>query len=280
MSDAGRIDRRRFFKRLAQVAGGALAGVTAAQLIFEDRWLQVTRPRISIPDLPSAFDGLCIGHLTDIHHGPYLSYARVNEIVDLASQLAPDLWVITGDLVYRSPKYIEPVWQSLGRLKAPLGVWCVMGNHDHWEGIALSRRAARAAGIACLDNDHTILRCAGERLWLAGVGDRWCHDQRLPKALRGLPREAVALLLAHNPEVADDMTDPRVKLMLAGHTHGGQVALPLFGPLLVPGQRRYASGLVRTQVSQVYVSRGIGMGVVPFRLNCRPELPVYQLHRA
>jgi len=274
------MDRRRFLKRLAQVSAGAVAGVTVLQLIFEERWVQVTRPRISIPDLPGAFEGLSIGHLTDVHHGPYLSANRLDGIVALAGGLAPDLWVITGDMVHQSPKYTEPVWEALGRLSAPLGVWCVMGNHDHWEGIEASRAAAQAAGIECLDNRHTVLRREGERLWLAGVGDRWCDDQLLSDALDGLPPEALALLLAHNPEVADDLTDPRVKLTLAGHTHGGQVVVPLFGPLIVPAKRRYASGLVRTDASQVYISRGLGVVAPPFRLNCRPELPIYELYRS
>lgn len=280
MNEEARMSRRRFLKRLAQVGGCAVVGVTAAQVLFEERWVQVTRPRISIPDLPAAFEGLTIGHITDVHHGPYLSIERVQEIVELAAGLTPDLWAITGDMVHRSPEYIEPVWQAFGRLEAPLGVWCVMGNHDHWEGIEASRAAVQAAGIECLDNTHTVLRRRGERLWLAGVGDRWCDDQLLSQALEGLPREAVALMLAHNPEVAEEMEDPRVKLMMAGHTHGGQVALPLYGPLVVPAKRRYAAGLVGTDVSQVYISRGLGMATVPFRLNCRPELPVHELTRA
>ena len=274
------MSRRRFLERFAQVGAGAVVGVTAAQIAFEERWVQVTRPRIIIPDLPSAFEGLTIGHITDVHHGPYLSIERVQDIVELASGLTPDMWVITGDMVHRSPEYIEPVWQAFGRLQAPLGVWCVMGNHDHWEGIEASRAASRAAGIECLDNTHTVLRRRGERLWLAGVGDRWCDDQFLSRALEGMPREAVALLLAHNPEVAGEMTDPRVKLMLAGHSHGGQVVLPLYGAVSVPCDRRYTKGLVRTDVSQIYISRGLGLAVVPFRLNCRPELAVHTLTRA
>jgi len=277
MFDQRSESRRRFLKRLGWAAAGLVVADTALQLAYEERWVQVTRPRLSIRDLPPAFEGMTIGHITDVHHGPYLGIERVREIARLAQTLKPDLWVITGDMVHREPKYIEPVWQAFASLEAPLGVWCVMGNHDYWEGIERSRAAAAHVGIPELDNTARPLRRSGQHLWLAGVGDKWCDDQLLSRALEALPERAVALLLAHNPEVASDMQDPRVKLMLAGHSHGGQVVLPLYGPISVPNDRRYTKGLVRTEVSQVYISRGLGMATLPFRLNCRPELPVYEL---
>ena len=272
--------RRRFLKRLGWVAVGLVGADVAAQLAWEERWVQLSRPRLTIPGLPSAFESMTIGHITDVHHGPYLGIERVRQIVHLARSLKPDLWVITGDMVHREPKFIEPVWEAFSALQAPLGVWCVMGNHDHWEGIERSRAAAAQAHIPELDNTATPLRRDDQTLWLVGVGDKWCDDQLLSRALGALPEGAVAVMIAHNPEVASDMHDPRVKLMLAGHSHGGQVVLPLFGPLAVPNDRRYTKGLVRTEVSQVYISRGLGMATLPFRLNCRPELPVYELRGA
>ena len=155
-----------------------------------------------------------------------------------------------------------------------------MGNHDHWEGIEQSRAGAKAARILELHNRATVLERGGERLWLVGAGDKWSGEQLLDEAVAGLPRDAVALMLVHNPEAASDMRDPRVKLMMAGHSHGGQVVLPLLGPISVPCDRRYTAGLVKTPVSQVYISRGLGLVTVPFRLNCRPEIPVYTLTRA
>ena len=247
---------------------------------YERRWLQVTRPRIAIPGLPAALDGLTVCHVTDIHHGPYLDLERVKAVIDLVLRLAADLIVITGDMVHRSPTYIDPVWQELSRLRAPLGVFCVMGNHDHWEGIEHSRAAAQAARIPELNNRAVPISRGGGRLWLAGVGDLYEDEQRLDAALSRVPAREPAILLSHNPDYADDMTDPRVKLILAGHSHGGQIVLPLIGPPVVPCKHKYAMGLVKTKVSQVYISRGIGMAIIPIRMNCRPELPVITLTQA
>jgi predicted MPP superfamily phosphohydrolase len=272
--------RRAFLKKLTWAAAGIAVAGTAVDLAFERRWVQVTHPPIAVPGLPSAFEGLRICQLTDVHHGPWLDLDRVHEIVDLALEQSPDIFVITGDLSHRHSRYVLPVWDAMARLEAPLGVWSVMGNHDWWHGIGPSRRGARAAGIGMLDNRATALVRAGERLWLAGVGDLWEDRPDLAGALRGVPPDEPVILLTHNPDFADEMTDRRVKVMLAGHSHGGQVVPPLLGPLALPCRRAYAAGLVRTAVSQIYISRGIGMATLPFRLNCRPEMPVFELTSA
>ena len=269
--------RRQFLKRLAWAGAGLLAGGLALDAAYERRWLQVTRPRIGIPSLPPALDGLTVCHVTDVHHGPYLDLDRVKATVDLVLRLAADLIVLTGDMVHRSSDYTDPVWTELARLSAPLGVFCVMGNHDHWEGIEHSRAAARAARIPELNNRVVPISRQGARLWLAGVGALWEAEQHLAAALRRVLAHEPAILLSHNPDYADEVHDPRVKLILAGHSHGGQIVLPLLGPPVVPCKRRYAMGLVKTDVTQVYVSRGIGMATIPIRINCRPELPVITL---
>jgi predicted MPP superfamily phosphohydrolase len=280
VSSDSAITRREFLRKAGWGAAGLVVAGGGAQAAYEKRWFEVTRPQIAIPDLPEAFEGLTIGHIADVHHGPFTPIERVSRMMDLATGLQPDLWALTGDMVHREAKYIGPVWEQLARLSAPLGVWCVMGNHDHWEGIEQSRAGAKAARITELHNRATVLERGGERLWLVGAGDKWSGEQLLDEAVAGLPSDAVALMLVHNPEAASDMRDARVKLMMAGHSHGGQVVLPLLGPISVPCDRRYTVGLVKTPVSQVYISRGLGLVTVPFRLNCRPEIPVYTLTRA
>ena len=269
--------RRRFLKRLAWAGAGVLSGGLVLDAVCERNWLQVTRPRIAIPGLPAALDGLTVCHVTDVHHGPYLDLDRVKAVIDLALSLKPELFLLTGDMVHKSPEYIDPVWEELGRLRAPLGVFCVMGNHDHWEGIEHSRWAAQQAGIPELNNRGLSISRRGARLWLAGVGDLYEDEQLLDQALAGIRQNEPAVLLSHNPDFADEVTDPRVKLILAGHSHGGQIVIPLIGPLVVPCKHKYAMGLVRTEVSQVYISRGVGMAIMPIRMNCRPELPVITL---
>ncbi len=269
--------RRSFLKKLGWAAAGAVAGLTALDVAYEKTWIEVTRPRIVVPGLPPEFEGFRLCQITDVHHGPYLSLDHVHDIVRLALQQAADAYVITGDMSHRDARYVPPVWDAFSELQAFMGVWCVMGNHDHWHGIEASRRGAREAGIVELRNRGVPLERRGARIWLAGVGDLWEDEQDLSAALRGVPNDEVAILLTHNPDYADEMFDRRVKLMLAGHSHGGQVWLPLLGPIAVPCRRIYTRGLVQTEVSQIYICRGLGMTTVPFRMGSRPELAVIEL---
>lgn len=272
--------RRTFLKKLGFATAGIVGGGTALKLLGERHWVQVTRPRIRIPGLPADFEGLRVCQITDVHHGPFFDLERVHAAVALALEQSPDIFVLTGDLSHKRERYVPPVWDAMAPLQAPLGVWGVMGNHDWWHGIKASREGARHAGIEMVDNSAVPLERNGERLWLAGVGDLWGDEQDLPGALHDVPDDEPVVLLTHNPDFADEMHDPRVKLMLAGHTHGGQINLPLFGPPALPSRREYTAGLVQTDTSQIYISRGIGMSAVPVRFNCRPELPVFELTAA
>ena len=162
-------------------------------------------------------------------------------------------------------------------------MYSVLGNHDHWEGINASRAAQAQAGIPELLNSNapiTLTWPRGARLWLAGVGDLWEDEQNLGQALAGVRAREAAILLSHNPDYADQVNDPRVKLILAGHSHGGQVVIPGMGPVITPCRRKYASGLIKTNTGQMYVSRGLGVIAPPVRFNCRPELALIILHRA
>ncbi len=215
-------------------------------VVWEKGWIQSTRTEIAIAGLSPALAGLTICQITDIHHGPFIAIEYVKRIVELANDLKPDLIVLTGDHIYRSSEYIGPVWAELARLRAPFGVYSVLGNHDHWEGINASRAAQAQAGIPELLNSNAPLTLTwprGARLWLAGVGDLWEDEQNLDDALAGVPTDGTAILLSHNPDYADQVNDPRVKLILAGHSHGGQVVIPGLGPVITPCRRKYAADL-------------------------------------
>jgi predicted MPP superfamily phosphohydrolase len=273
--------RWRLIRRLGCLAVlAALAGITVVAFL-EPHWLHVVRTEVDIAGLPPGFDGLRVVQLTDIHRGPYLGSEQVRAAVELANSLQPDLIVLTGDYCHRSARYIPDCFRELSRLRATLGVYGVLGNHDHWADAALSKSAMARAGIHELTNRHWCLERKGDRLYLAGVGDLWADQQRLDEALKGVPSEATVLLLSHNPDYNEKLRDRRVKLMLAGHTHGGQVALPLLGPLVIPSQygSKYAAGLIHDGWKQVYVSRGVGVIIPPVRLNCRPEVSLLVLHR-
>ena len=140
----------------------------------------------------------------------------------------------------------------------------------------------KRAGIVEVTNANRRLERSGESLWIAGVGDLWEDEQRLDRALAGVPADGTALLLSHNPDYNEQMDDRRVELMLCGHTHGGQVALPFVGPPIVPSRfgQKYAAGLVRDDWKQVYISRGVGTITPPVRSGCRPEVTLLTLRRS
>lgn len=275
------IDRREFLGRLGcAVAAAAVPGAVGYSFV-EPGWLRVDRKTIPLPSLPPAFDGLRICQLTDLHHGPWVSLDHIGEAIDAANSLHPDLIVLTGDYVHRDSQYIEPVWQEMARLDASGGVYAVLGNHDHWEDPSLhtTRRMMQEAGIADLTNRGIPLSRSGQQLTLAGVGDMWTDTQNLRRALQEVPRDGAAILLSHNPDYNEEITDRRVKLILAGHTHGGQICLPLFGAPVVPSDygQRYAGGLVRQSSRILHISRGVGLAVLPVRFNCRPEINLLTL---
>jgi len=268
-------------KALVGTAVGGAMGAVVDALAVEPRWLRRTYPVIPVPNLPRQWDGARLAHLSDLHHGRLVPLKQIARAVELAVAARPDIVVCTGDFVTGRGAVTAALARTLKGLRAPLGVFAVLGNHDHWAGAGAVRGMLAKAGITLLDNRHIVLERGGGSLALAGVGDLWEDRQDLAAALAGVPAEVPRLLLCHNPDYADAMPSaPRVDLMLCGHTHGGQVKIP-FGPrpMLPIRNRRYAAGLIRGPRCWMYVSRGIGMVGVPVRFNCRPELPVITLRR-
>lgn len=223
-----------------------------------------------------------IAQLTDIHHGPTVSLGFVQHAVEMTRRLEPDLIALTGDFVYHGTEFIAPCFRALGTLRAPLGVFGVLGNHDHRGDPWFTRQCMVREGIADLTNASRWVRRGRQALCIAGVADLWEDEPNLDQALAQVPAKAPVLLLAHNPDYAEELTDRRVGLMLSGHTHGGQVNLPLFGPPVLPSRfgQKYASGLVRDGWKQVFVSRGVGTIIPPVRFRCRPEIALITLTRA
>lgn len=282
-SGGGKLSRRRFLKWLGLGAGAAVAGTAVDALLIEPGWVKVTRPTIRLPRLPAAWDGVRIAQLTDIHVGRLVSLDDAREAVDLANGLGADLIVLTGDYVSRADAITLALVEVLRNLRAPEGVFAVLGNHDYWTDRANMVRTIEQAGIEVLVNEHRSLRRGPAELCIAGVDDFWSVDPGpdLAAALRDVPESACRVLLAHNPDYVEELTgQPRVDLVLSGHTHGGQVNLPFLGPPKLPiRHRKYAAGLVAGPHCPVYVSRGIGMVEVPVRFRCRPELPLITLRR-
>jgi predicted MPP superfamily phosphohydrolase len=230
--------------------------------------------------------------LTDIHHGPWLALPYVREVIDATNELEPDLILLTGDYVHHSPEYIRPVINELSRLRAKVGIVAVLGNHDWWEDGTFTCAELARVGIPRIDNgrrlvtpDWRLVEDTGQGLAIAGVGDLWEDRPDYRMALAGLPDRTPRLLLSHNPDVAEERrfvnSGLRVDLMVSGHTHGGQVAIPFLGTPMVPSRfgQKYAQGLVQGPVCPVFVSRGIGISMLPLRAGVFPEIAVLELQR-
>jgi predicted MPP superfamily phosphohydrolase len=262
---------------------------------MEPRWIEVVRLGVLLPGLPEGLDGFTVAQVSDLHLGPYVSIDHVRRSVSITNDLGADLVVLTGDYVYGSASYSAACAQELVALKAPYGVYAVLGNHDMWAGPRQVTEDLIAAGITVLRNDRQPLDMGPARLWLLGIKDTgytggpfgefravWQENRdALAALLDGIPADEPRLLLAHNPDFNEMLPPGRIDLALCGHTHGGQVRLPLLGAPVVPSSfgQKYASGLVQGPNSPVYVTRGIGLIPPPVRINCRPEVTLLQLRR-
>lgn len=237
------------------------AGVIYAVWI-EPYWIEVTHHRISAP-LSSP---LKLAHLTDIHARDV--GRRERQLVEILRTEEPDLIVITGDTIVAgyTPEGFSRV---LEQFDAPLGVWFVLGNWEHWQSAPMNQSFYEAAGVRLLLNHGELVR--GD-VWLAGFDDLSAGQPYLEVALSGRPPDVFTIALFHSPAYFDHVAG-RCHLALAGHTHGGQVRLPLLPPLwLPPGCGSYVEGWYERNGSHLYVSRGVGTSVMPVRLFCRPEV--------
>ena len=240
---------------------------------------EISRMDIWLDRLPVPFNGLRVVHLTDIHHSLFTPLEYVQRAVKMANRLHPEVVALTGDYVTLSPNYIWPVAQMLGKLRAPFGVFAVLGNHDFKVDADEITRALRAQRIRVLRNAHYPLRSHGSTLWMVGVDDLWWDADDLGAALHSIPEHDAKLLLCHNPMGIRNAAARRIDFMLSGHTHGGQVRLPVVGSLRGRSKlgEKFVDGWNRLEGTQIYVSRGIGRSVVPLRWKCPPEIAFFRL---
>src|SRR4051812_9794233 len=252
------MNRRRFLKTAAAAAAVApLAGTCYG--FAESADLRIDRQTIPLPNLPVAFRGLTVAFLTDIHLGPYVSEGYVATVVRTALALDPDLILLGGDYSHREAKYIALCFDLLANLSAPLGVYGVLGNHDYRDGLDETRAGMKRAKVGELTNRGVWLTRGGSRLRLCGVDDLWHGRPDVTAAVGDATPGDAVLLVSHNPDVAETLTDRRVGLVLSGHTHGGQVTVPGYGAVVTGSRygRKYAHGLVEAPATRVYVSAGV-----------------------
>lgn len=246
---------------------------------IEPFWIQQKVYVINHPDIPASFDNTRIVFLTDIHHGRFFSRSRVRKVVDLVNKLKAQMIFLGGDYVEGSPDYIDGCFEELGNLSAELGVYGVLGNHDHWQGAGKTREAMAKQGILSIDNSAFWVQKDGQRIRVGGVGDH-CEDvQRLEITTAKALESDFVLLVSHSPDYALDITDDKVDLLLSGHTHGGQITLfGLYAPK-VPSRfgQKFRTGKKMVDSIAVIISNGIGTVLLPMRFFARPQIVIIQL---
>lgn len=251
---------------------------------FEPRRLVVRDVELLLPGLPSEADGLRIAVMGDLHVGsPHHDLPKLRAIVGEVNRGDADVVLIAGDLVIQGVlggRFVEPeaIAHELRALRARMGVFAVLGNHDFWFDAPRVARALEAVGIRVL-HDEAVSMVLGDRtLWLGGVSDLWEGEHDIAKTLAGVPRGEPVILFTHNPDIFPDVPE-RVALTVAGHTHGGQVNLPIVGRPIVPSRygQRYAAGHVVEQGRHVFVSTGTGTSILPIRFRVPPEIALLTL---
>ena len=246
--------------------------------IYEPNDIEVTRRAMPITNLPARLDGKTAIQISDLHL--HEADARHTRMIDLINQENPDYVFFTGDLI-NEQSAIGQAADVFRAIHPPGGIWAVIGNSDRTAGaVDLVQTQLHSAKVRYLRNANTQIESG---LWLVGVDDPSDYvSADVGAALEGVPSGAPTILLAHSPDIADQLNGARFDFMLAGHTHGGQVNLPFFsGAWLHDGpSSEYVSGLYSASGSPLYVNRGIGTQRVPIRIGARPEITVFTFHGA
>jgi uncharacterized protein len=281
------VTRRHVLAGGAGLIGASVAATSAYAAAIEPHSLVVTRYAPNPRGWPAGRK-LSITVIADLHAGgPNMLLPQVRRIVDTAIALKSDLVVMLGDYIahYEFPveRVPDPIWAAeLARITAPLGVWAILGNHDWWYDLAGVRKALADVRIPVLENRAIMLGAEGERIWLAGLGDQLAHRlgphrfrgvDDLPGTLAQVTTDDPVILLAHEPDIFARVPS-RVALTFAGHTHGGQIRVPLIWPAFVPSKygARFAYGHVVEDERHLIVSGGLGTSIIPARFGVPPEI--------
>ena len=273
-----RISRRQF---LAGV-GAAGAAVAADAFGFEAHRVLLTRHEVRIPGLPSGLDGLRIAQVSDVHFPGNQTAARA--ALEHLHHEHPDIVLLTGDMT-ESQQAMKQVRSFAGDARGTLATVALLGNWEHRVGAVgdLARETYRGTGVDLLVNQAKTVDIAGAPLTLVGLDDPVSGSPDISKAREGIVRGSTEIWLVHAPGIADDlpsMTSARPSLLLAGHTHGGQIRIPLLPPVKPTGVGRFLEGWYRDTFAPLYVSRGVGTTGIPARFRCPAELPIFTLRAA
>ncbi|WP_040204710.1 metallophosphoesterase [Neobacillus jeddahensis] len=280
--------RRTFLKRIfgsfLTVLGLSSGGYLYAHRI-EPSLLDIQELQIKHPLIPKGFDGIKIIQFSDTHLGFQYNLSQFQKLVNKINNLRPDIILFTGDLMDEPNKFTElnKLVPILDRLYAPLGKYCIFGNHDHGGyGSEIYRNMMETTNFKVLLNESTpIYAKDGSSIYFLGIDDAMLGHPDLPLALKNVPHNRFNLLLSHAPDLADTAAQYPIHWQISGHSHGGQVKLPFFGALVIPPfAHKYPEGLytigAQNQLT-LYVNRGIGTTRLPFRFMTKPELTIFKL---
>jgi len=269
------ISRRAVLKGLAAAGVGAVSGGGAYGYLYGRHALQMTRTSVPVIGLPPALVGLRIGFLTDVHRSRWVSAEDVARAVQLLMEARPELIILGGDYVtWGDRQFVGPAAEALAPLSAPLGIFGILGNHDDDHDMPA---ALAARGVEMLRDARTKLTIRNEVIELAGIRFWTKRASDIAAIIR--QAEGPVVLLAHDPRRLVEAAQLKIPLVLSGHTHGGQVVLPVVGA--VAAQKfPVVAGIGRKDQTTMFVSRGLGTVYVPIRVNCPPEVVLLTLERA
>jgi hypothetical protein len=275
-------------KRVRLIAAAVLVtvlGLGVWAFAFEPASLTTRTHELFIPNWNAELAGLRVAVLADLHVGsPFNGIPKLNKIVELTNSLRPDLIVLPGDFVIQEVlggSFVAPEQTAavLAQLTAPLGVWACLGNHDWWLDAPRVSAALEKRQIPVLEDNAVLIRRGSAHFWLVGLSDFWegAHDVR--KAFGQVTDGAPVLMFTHNPDLFPGISN-RFSLLIAGHTHGGQVYLPLLGRPIVPSKygQRFAYGHVTEGGRHLFVSPGLGTSILPVRFGVPPEVTLLELY--
>jgi predicted MPP superfamily phosphohydrolase len=291
------ITRRKFLQATAAVATTGVLAIGADTTIFEPNDPQLVRLEIPLARLPRSFDGFTIAQLSDFHFEEIFSVVPIRKAIKAVNDLRPDLIVLTGDFVtvpiledFLSKKSADvsrgkeavrtapPCSQLLSGLRARLGVFAILGNHDVASVPDFITECLENHGIRVLRNTSLPIEQGKARFWLAGIDDVMQGVPDLSRTLTSIPKEEAVVLLSHEPDFADEAALHPIDLQLSGHSHGGQIWLPMIGaPWLPPYAQKYPRGKYQVGGLTLYTNIGLGTIRVPMRLNCTPEVTLFTL---
>jgi uncharacterized protein len=284
MREARIRSRRNFYRQIIKSLLALLlfaAALLGYGLYIEPNWFEVKEISLNLPHLSPAFDGYKIVQISDIHADRYFRISNLDTVAQKINDQHPDLVVLTGDYVSkgRVPEAVGAIATSFRQIEAKDGILAVLGNHDYWAKAKDVTRELTRYQIKLLKNQLVTINRGSEQLSIGGVDDVWAGKPNLKAVLKDLGSKQGAILLAHEPDFADiAAASHQFDLELSGHSHGAQVRVPFSDVVLPYLGRKYPHGQYQVLDMIQYTNRGIGLGGIPVRLNCRPEITSFVLH--